>query len=188
MTGAGTEKPGTLTAKLQWLGGVGMKLLGLSVSLFVLATTVRAEDDLSGRITAIDPAARTLEISCVKVMAKDAKVKGLLMRSSLERLKVGDNVSIEGAFSGPRQFVAKKIEKKLSLSDEIEAKVDMVSVRDGTIEISGITIKVPASTIIEDENNEPITLYRIVKGEEVKVKGSWTGPCVFTADSVELQE
>ena len=163
-----------------------MKLLGLFLTVLLLAAAVQADDDISGKITAIDTAAGTLEISGVKIMAKDAKVEGVLIPSSLAKFKVGDKVRIKGAFTGPLQMRADKIEKKIIEHYEINATLDNVDAKARVLKISGITIPVPEGIMIEDTEDEPTTIDKLEKGKFIEVEGKWTGKGEFTADKIEM--
>ena len=165
-----------------------MKLLGVCLTMLLLAVAVQADDDISGKITAIDAAAGTLEISGVKIMAKDAAVKGLIMPSSLSKLKVGDKVAVEGTFSGSLKFTARKIEKKLFEHAEIDGTLHSVNAKARTLNISGITVKVPEGAELEGADDNQITLERLPKGKKLEVEGEWTGKGEFTASSIEVNQ
>ena len=164
-----------------------MKLFSLCLMLLLLATTAHARDELSGVITTIDPSNGTLEISGVKIVAKDADVQGVFFPGSLDKFKIGDKVEIEGEFTGPRQMKATKVERKIFRHYEIEASLDKADPGTRILEISGITIKVPGGITIEDLDDNPTSIAKLSIGQRVEVEGSWTGTAEFTADKIEMR-
>ena len=165
-----------------------MKFFIACFTVLLLATAAQARDELSGRITAIDPAKETLEISGVTIDAKGADIQGLLFSRSLSKYKVGEMARIEGRFSGPREMKATKVEKKIFEHFEIEAVLDEVDARARTLKISGITVKVPEGVKIEDIDGKRTTLDKLANGQKVEVEGEWSGPAEFTAAKVEMKK
>lgn len=163
-----------------------MKLLGVTLAIVVIAGAAGAQEDISGQITAIDPSKGTFEISTVTIEAKDASIKSLLMPTTLARLKIGDKVEAQGEFSGRRRFAAKMVEKKLFDHYEINAKLGRVDAKARTLEISGVTIKVPASCEIQDPERKTTTIEKLPVGRMTEVEGNWTGDAEFTAYKIEV--
>lgn len=166
-----------------------MKYFAVFVAVLMVATAVYARDEMSGTITAIDPAKGALEVSGIKILTKDAKIQGIvaLIPSKLEKYKVGDKVQLEGEFTGKRVFKASKVEPKIFKHYGIEGTLHEVKAKDRVLEISGITVKVPEGVEIEGDKGN-ITLDKLVRGRRVDVEGQWTGKAQFTADSVEMEE
>ena len=165
-----------------------MKLFGVCLTVLLVATAAHAVDELSGIIATIDPSAGTLEVSGVKITTKDAKVEGVIMPSNLTKFKKGDKVQAQGAFSGPLQMRADKIEKKIIRHYEIDARLEEVDVKSRILKISGITIPVPEGIMIEDAEDAPTTIDKLAAGQMIEVEGKWTGIGEFTADKIEIEK
>jgi len=162
--------------------------LRMSCALARLAlSTAFADDEIKGKITSLDAAAGTLEISGVKIIAKNAKVEGMLGRiRSLADLKVGDGVDVEGTFSGPAEMTAREVEKKAVATDEVKGALAAVDTAARTLTISGITVKVTENTRLEGEEGVGITFAQITVGTRAECEGKWTGAKELTASKVDV--
>ena len=146
-----------------------------------------AADDIQGKITAIDIEGRTIEISGVKIIAKNAKIENLNDTiCTLADLKVGDSVDVDGIFSGPGEMTATKIEQEGVVQDQIEGSLEAVDSAARTLTISGIKVKVPAGAFLEGKKDMPITLEQLTIGTRVECEGTWTGSRELTASKVEV--
>lgn len=162
-----------------------MRVLVFCFALLLLAPALDAREDISGVITEMNQEARTFEISGVTINAKDAKVTRLLTPFSLGRLKVGSKVEAQGKFTGKIEFTASIVETKYIEHYEINARLDGIDVDGRTLNISGITIEVPASCAIKDEKKNKIPIEKLPVGRKVEVEGNWTAMAEFTAYKIE---
>jgi len=168
-----------------------MKMLFcIGLSALLLAGAAHAgEVTMAGKVTAVDVAAGTLDVSGVKVITKDAKFSDLLiLPCSLKRIKPGWSVELYGKFTGPREFTARRIETKYFKHYEIDAKLDAADAQARTLTISGITVKVPADCEIEGENGKTTLIEKLPIGRDIEVEGNWTGTGEFTANKIEAQK
>ncbi|MDD5556876.1 MAG: DUF5666 domain-containing protein [bacterium] len=164
-----------------------MKAFAIGVAATLCLAARGGPDSVQGRITLIDPAAGILEISGVRIIAKDAVVENLAdQRVTLADLKAGDSVDVDGSFSGPGEMTAVKIEQEVSVTDEVEGKIAAVDAAGGTITIGGVTVKVPAGAVIEDGNDMPTALEQLKTGSRVDCEGTWTGDRELTAVKIEI--
>jgi len=164
-----------------------MKMLFcIGLSALLLAGAAHAGERIDGKITAIDAATGIIEVSGVKILAKEAKVRDLIFPSRLSRLKVGWSIEAEGKFTGSREFTANRIEAKYFRHYEINAKLDAVNAQARTLTISGITVKVPADCKIGDEEGNATLIDKLPVGRMIEVEGNWTGPAEFTIYSIEV--
>ncbi len=163
-----------------------MRVLGICCALLLFSPAVHAREDISGVITEMNQEERTFEISGVTINAKDAKVKRLLTPFSLGRLKVGSKVEAQGKFTGKREFTANIVETKYIEHYEINARLDGIDVDGRTLDISGITIEVPASCAIKDEKKNKIPIEKLPVGRKVEVEGNWTAMAEFTAYEIKV--
>ncbi len=163
-----------------------MKLHVVFPAIVLIAAAACAGEDISGRITSIDPSKSTFEISAVTIDAKNASVKSLLIPTTLARLKIGDKVEAQGEFSGRRRFTARVVEKKIFEHYEINAKLNRVDAKARTLDISGVTIKVPENCEIQDPERKATTIEKLPVGRMIEIEGNWTGDSEFTAYKIEV--
>lgn len=164
-----------------------MKMLFcIGLAALLLAGAAHAGERIDGKITAIDAATGIIEMSGVKILAKEAKVRDLIFPSQLSRLKVGWSIEAEGEFTGSREFTANRIEAKYFRHYEINAKLDAADAPARTLTISGITVKVPTDCKIEDEEGNATLIEKLPIGRMIEVEGDWTGPAEFTIYSIEV--
>lgn len=162
------------------------KIFSIGLVMILLAAAAQAGERIDGKITAIDAAKGTIDVSGVTVIAKDAKVWDLIFPSRLSRLRVGWGIEAVGKFTGPRELTANMIVAKYIRHYEINAKLDAVDAQARTLTISGITVKVPADCKIEDEKGNTTTIDKLPIGPTVEIEGNWTGPAEFTCYSIEV--
>lgn len=166
------------------------KLFSIGLAMILLGAAAHAGahagERIDGKITAIDAAKASIDVSGVTVIAKDAKVWDLIFPSGLSHLKVGWGIEAEGSFTGPREFTANKLVAKYIRHYEINAKLDAVDAQARTLTISGITVKVPADCKIEDDAENTTTIEKLPIGRMIEVEGNWTGPAEFTIYSIEV--
>lgn len=164
-----------------------MKGLVCFIGIFLLLATANADDEIHGKITAIDAAGGAIEVSGVKIIAKNAKIENLNDAiCALADLKVGDSVEVDGIFTGPGEMTASKIEQEGVVQDKVEGRLEAVDSAARTLTISGIKVKVPAGAFLEGKKDMPITLEQLTVGTRVECKGTWTGPGELTASKIEV--
>ena len=163
-----------------------MKKLLCCMAVLLLASAAWAEDDLQGKITKINTEEGIIEVSGVKIVAKNTRIEGLNDKPcNITDLKVGDIIDVDGSFTGPGVITATKIEVESTLEAKIEGTVTSVNGKHRKFKISGITVKVPEGTRLEGEDDLSITLDSITVGARVECEGAWTGKKEFTANKVE---
>ncbi|MCX6355352.1 MAG: DUF5666 domain-containing protein [Candidatus Aureabacteria bacterium] len=163
-------------------------LLWIAASLAIVSAW-RVIDDLEGKITAIDAKAGIVEISGVKMLAKNAEIVGPNeSKLTIIDLKVGDYVDGDGNFSGKAEFTATRIEREADIIDQIEGKLTAVDSEKRTLTISGVTIKVPEGILImkKRESDLPIKIYELTIGDRAHCEGKWTGPKELTARTIRV--
>lgn len=164
-----------------------MKTLAFGLVAVLCVAAWSENDGLKGKITAVNPAAGTIEVSGVTIVAKNAVLENHAdQRITLADLKVGDGVDVDGSFSKPGEMTATKIEQETSATDEVEGKISAVDAKGRTITVSGITVKVPASAGIENRQDMPIALDQLKQGNRVDCEGNWTGARELTALKIEI--
>jgi hypothetical protein len=164
-----------------------MKWIACAVAALVALSVAYADDEIKGEVTALDSAAGILEISGVKINAKDAVVKNVMDKHcALTDLKVGDSVDIEGTFSGPAEMTAREIEKELMVTDEVKGTLAAVDAAARTLTISGITVKVPQSARLEGDEDVAIQFGQITAGTHAECEGKWTGSKELTASKIDV--
>lgn len=162
------------------------KLFSIGLAVILLAAAAHAEERIDGKITAIDAAKGTIDISGVTVNAKDARAWDLIFPTSLSHLRAGWGMEAVGKFTGPRQFTATSVVAKYFRHYEINAKLDAVDAQARTLTISGITVKLLPDCTIEDEAGHTTTLDKLPVGRMIEVEGNWTGPGEFSIYSIEV--
>lgn len=155
--------------------------------IFLLLSAIGVADEIKGKITAVDATSGTIEISGVKIMAKNATIKNMAdMPCEIFELKAGDGVEVDGAFSGPGEMLAAKIEREVFEHDQIDGKLDKVDSAARTLLISGVTVNVAKDARIEGKDDKVISLQDLAAGHSIECKGTWTGPKVLSASKVDL--
>ncbi len=155
------------------------------VSLVV--TTACYADRITGKISVLDAKDDTIEISGVKIFAADVSIEnesGQPMK--LRDLEVGDWAQIEGSFSGPAALIATKIVNKRAEFGGIRGKIEKHDPQ-GKIIISGITVLVPISAVLEGEGGKQIPFNMFIRGINVRCTGEWTGMKELTAVKVQVE-
>ena len=166
-----------------------MKALLCCAAICLLCAGTCVGDEIKGTITVIDAAGGTLEISGVKVIAGKADVKSLPGgKLTLSDLTVGERVEIDGAFTGPGELSATRVEREEFERDAVEGRLEKIDVAARILSISGITVKVlPAARVSLENKSRPIKLEKLCAGLPVECMGTWTAPRELTAEIVELE-
>ncbi|MCX6340538.1 MAG: DUF5666 domain-containing protein [Candidatus Aureabacteria bacterium] len=163
-----------------------MKGCACCVLVLVLISLAYADDGIQGKITAIDATGGTIEVSGVKVIAKRAVIENLAdMKCTLADLKVGDSVDVDGTLTGAGEMTAREIDQEHAVVDQIEGRLASRDNAARTLTVSGVTVKVPATALVEDTHDRPITLEGLTPGSRIDCEGTWTGPRELTATRVE---
>ena len=165
-----------------------MKGLICVICMLLLPAAGLAEDEIQGKIESVDAGNGIVVVSGVKIAAKTARIE---IRDdtpgTLSELKEGNAIEAEGSFTGIGEFTARKIEVEGYVDDKLEGSIEAVDTKARTITISGITVNVPESAYLEDDNGDkPITLEELTAGTRADCKGQWTGPKEFTAVKIEI--
>ncbi|MBL7072988.1 MAG: hypothetical protein ISS33_04335 [Candidatus Omnitrophica bacterium] len=162
-------------------------LLVVMIVLFVCAGIVCDADEIKGRVTAIDVAAGTIDISGVKISVKNADIVDRFDAPiTLTALVAGDYLEVEGSFTGAGQMMAMDVEKSFSKQGEIKGRVESVDEGGKKLVISGITVEIQPNAVIEGHDDALITIDKFAAGNYVECKGNWSGPSKFSASKVEL--
>jgi len=133
----------------------------------------------------------TIEISGVKIMVKMSTIKNLIdMRSEISKLKVGDLIEVDGAFSGAGEMLATEIERVVFDRDQIEGKLEKIDSNAQTLMIGGITVKILENTKIKGEGGSVISLKELALavGSPLECKGTWTGSKEFSSSNVKVEK
>ena len=163
------------------------RLVCFTVIFLLLSTLCVADDEIKGKITAVDPETGTIEVSGVKIIAKNATIKNLIgMRCEISKLKAGDRVEVDGTFLGSGEMLATEIEREVFERDQIEGKLEKVDSDTLTLIISGVTVNVSKDARIKRKDNKVISLKDLTVGYQVECKGTWTGSKEFSARKIEL--
>jgi hypothetical protein len=157
------------------------------MAILLLLSAICVADEIKGKITAVDAASGIIEISGVKIMVKKATIKNLAdMPCEISELKVGDRVDVDGAFSGPGEMLATKIEREVFEHDQIEGKLEKFNSATRTLLICGVTVNVSKDARIEGKDDKVISLKDLALGYPVECKGTWTGSKKFSASKVDM--
>ena len=147
-----------------------------------------AQDELKGRITAIDTVRGTLEISGVVIDARHATVRTLAhIPARLEKLRIGNRVEVEGAFTGPGAFHALEVERNLGHGGEIVGMLGAVDRASGTLTVGGIAVRVPPGASLTDRWHRRVERVEVAEGKRIFCEGEWTGSREFAARIVRTQ-
>lgn len=168
-------------------GGCPVKQVLFGAVMLAFASSAFAGGEIKGKITAINAANGTLEISGVTVNAKNAAVKSKTdAPCSLTDLKAGDSVEVDGAFTGPGEVAASEIEQEWSARDQVKGVVAAVDPKSRTLTIHGIMVKVAEGARLEGRDDIPITFAQLTVGARVECEGAWTGKRELSASKAEL--
>ncbi|MDD5196260.1 MAG: DUF5666 domain-containing protein [Candidatus Omnitrophica bacterium] len=159
----------------------------IALLIAFVITGVCLADELKGKVTAVDEAQKTLQISGVVIQAADAWIENEQdYPLSLKEIAAGDYIEVDGKFTGLSEMKAKKIDRKKPESGVVKGKVTSIDIQKREIVLSGITIKLPADAWLEGPNRVKIPLELFAPGYKVQCKGDWTGPCELTAFKVSV--
>ena len=160
----------------------------VAVFIAFVFTGVCLADEIKGTVSSIDKSKKILQISGVIIQAMDAWIENDQdYPIAISKLAPGDYVEVEGKFIGLSELKARKIDRKQPQCSSIKGKIASIDSAKGEIIISGIKIKVPASTWLEGPNRVRIPLGLFAPGYSVKCKGEWTGPSELTAFKVIVE-
>ncbi|MDD5555726.1 MAG: DUF5666 domain-containing protein [bacterium] len=163
------------------------RMTTLAAAAALLAGAAAADDEIKGRITAIDPPAGRIEISGVAVDASGAKVRTLArIPARLSDLRIGNLVEAEGAFTGPGAFRARRVQRELGRDGEIEGTIERVDSNPTAVVIGGVAVAVPPEAVVIDPRHLLSARERLAPGARVSCSGTWTGPLAFTARTVRF--
>jgi len=162
-----------------------LKLL-LPLVLIVFVASICLADEVKGKITAVDAAGGTLEISGIRIAAQAALIEGSMdERIELAALKVGDYVEVDGFFTEPGRLSARKVEKEPVGPDKVKGTINRVDAVGRQLLIGGVTVKVPVTALIEGEEDVRIPIQQLRANSIVECEGTFTGPMELTAVKVE---
>jgi len=154
--------------------------------IFVIAGACLA-DELRGKVSAVDKAQKTLQISGVAIQAAGAWIEQEGdYPLALEDIAAGDYIEVTGKFTGSAEIKARKIDRKKLGCGVVKGKIAAIDNQKREIMISGITIKVPVDTWLEGPNRVKIPLELFAPGYSVQCRGEWTGPSELTAFKVSI--
>jgi hypothetical protein len=166
-----------------------MLRIGILVFLIAFAATgVSSAYEIKGKVTAVDKAAKTLQISGVAIEAAEAWIENEQdYPLTLNDIVAGDYVEVSGKFTDLSKVKASKIDRKKPESGVVKGKIGSIDAQKRIIMISGITIKVPADAWLEGPNRVKIPLELFAPGYKVQCKGDWTGLSELTAFKVSVE-
>ena len=163
------------------------KMLLAAIIFLAIPILACGADEIKGRITAVDVATGSIDISGVKVLVQNARIENEMdMPITVADLRTGDYLDVEGSFSGAGQMMAMKIEKDYPEQDEIKGMIQSVDAAGNSLVIGGITVKIAPGAWLEGHGDMRITVGQFAAGYYVECKGAWTGQLVFTANKVEM--
>jgi len=165
-----------------------MRRIGIIALLTVLVLTgVCLADEIRGKVSSVDKAKKTLQISGVSIEAADAWIENEQdYPLALGSIASGDYIEVDGKFSGLSDLKAKKIDRKKLECGVVKGRIASIDTKKRKIVISGITIKVPADTWLEGPNRVKIPLELFASGYSVECRGDWTGASELTAFKVTV--
>lgn len=164
-----------------------MRLELVLVSILLIFTSVCAADEIKGKTQVVSPKDSSVTVSGVFIAAGNARIENEFDQPiNLSAIAVGDYVEIDGAFTGPGQMMAIKIEKEYPKQDEIKGMIETVDTAKRELKISGIMIKITQNAWLEGPNDTPIAIEQLMPNYYVECKGNWTAPKEFTAIKVDL--
>jgi len=157
------------------------------VSLLLIFISVCAADEIRGKVGSVSVSDNSIIVSGVHISAQNARIENEFDQPiNLAAIVAGDYVDVDGAFTGPGQMMAMKVEKEYPKYDEINGRVDKVDPAKRELTISGITIKVPQDAWLEGHNDMRISIEQILPNYYVECDGNWTALLEFTASKVEF--
>lgn len=162
----------------------------IGVITFLLAfiiTGVCLADRVKGKVSSVDKAKKTLQISGVTIQAADAWIENEQdYPLVLNGIAAGDYIEVDGKFSGMSEIKATKIDRKKPECGVVKGKIASIDNKKREIIISGITIKVKADTWLEGPNRVRIPFELFASGYSVECRGDWTGVSELTAFKVSV--
>ena len=166
-----------------------MMRIGLLAFLIAFAITgVCSAYEIKGEVTAVNKAAKTLQISGVSIESSEAWIENEQdYPLTLNDIAVGNYIEVSGRFTGLSKLKANKIDRKKPESGVVKGKIASIDAKKRKIIISGITVEVPAGTWLEGPNRVKIPLELFAPGYEVQCKGDWTGVSELTAFKVSIE-
>lgn len=163
-----------------------MKMILLSLATYCAAVgTGLSDDEIKGRITAIDPPNASFEISGVRVDAAAARVKTLgLIPAKFGDLRIGNLVEVEGKFTGAGRIRAKEVKRDLGRYGEIKGAIESIDAEGKEFTISGITVRIQERKRMRDMPYRILSRGPLSAGRRVSCEGRWTGNMEFSAHRV----
>lgn len=163
----------------------------IGVAVFFIAFIIAGicfADEIKGKVTSVDKAKKTLQISGVLIQAGDAWIENEQdYPLALNSIAPGNYVEVDGKFTGLSEIKARKIDRKNPECGVIKGKISSIDTEKREIIISGITIKVPVDAWIEGPNHVKIPLGLLASGYGLESKGNWTGASELTAFKVTVE-
>lgn len=162
----------------------------IGVITFLLAfviTEICLADEIKGKVSVVDKAKKTLQISGVLIQAADAWIENeqdypLVLGS----IAAGDYIEVDGKFTGSSEVKARKIDRKKPECGVVKGKIASIDTKKREIIISGIAIKISADTWLEGPSRVRIPLELFALGYSVECRGEWTGISELTAFKVTV--
>jgi len=145
-------------------------------------------DEIRGKVSSVDKAKMSLQISGVVIQAKDSWIENEQdYPLALSGIISGDYIEVSGKFIGASEMKAKKIDRKKPECGVVKGKITSIDLKKRQIIISGITIKVQADTWLEGPDRVKIPLELFAPGYSVECRGDWTGVSELTAFKVSVE-
>jgi len=166
-----------------------MMRIGLLAFLIAFVITgVCSAYEIKGEVTAVNKAAKTLQISGVSIESSEAWIENEQdYPLTFNDIKVGNYIEVSGKFTSLSKVKANKIDRKKPECGVVQGKIALIDTKKRKIIISGITIKVPTDTWLEGPNRVKIPLELFAPGYKVQCKGDWTGDSELTAFKVSIE-
>ena len=156
--------------------------------LFMISVINCNADEIKGRVNSVNINARTINISGVTVIASKARIKNNDGKPMpFDSIEVGNYLEIAGSFTGPGQITAEVIERDLAAEDYISGTIKSFDIDHQTVDIGGVTIKIPKDAWKKESYDIVMPLPHIDMGNYIACDGKWSGPTKFMALSVEHQ-
>lgn len=165
-----------------------MKRVSL-VILFIgfVFTGVCLADEIKGKVSSIDKAKKTLQISGVVIQTVNAWIENEQdYPLAFGSIASGDYVEVNGKFTGLSEMKARKIDRKKAECGVVKGKIASIDTKKREIIISGIKIKVPVNAWLEGPNQVRIPLELFASGYSIECRGEWTAISELTAFKVTV--
>ena len=165
-----------------------MKIGVVALFIALVMTGACLADEIRGKVSSVDEAKKTLQISGVAVQAADAWIENEQdYPLALGGMTAGDYVEVSGKFTGPSEIKAKKIDRKIPECGLVRGKITSIDVKKREVVVSGVVVKVPADAWLEGPDRVKIPLELFAPGYKVECRGDWTGASELTAFKITVE-